>query len=618
MKDRALPTFDFSAPADAVEASHFHLTKSCFFVVDKKTGDFYLTAATTPPPPGPDFAQMKIELGAEMSYISTQGAPLTIADKMWQVVSGRQSNKGAQLFENDCVRFGQSIVKVVRLQSSPDEQVLTGDSASHSPLPRGSGLQITQRPTSTQFCRICQESNTADAPLCYDVCSCAQESPVHLDCFVDWLKKRVIRRFNSNARRIDFSRMQCEKCQYRFANEYPFLGERVKIFDIDQPVRNPHVILAVSAPNSEEVVAFYVYEFDKKFSNAILRVGSDVEREVQLLDFTVEDLHAQMIWAEGRLFVVDENSKSGTAKKLADLVGFDVLAKQKLLVDKLMLSAHLTSADKPCSCSKAAREARVDPFVTSPQPKPPIAVASQRSAQAPTTSIQNIKPVSARLLTGQGNFILAESKPVGEPSKESISPSIPHKPPHPNIPAALPPQQAESSNPFLKSSQLPLPPPGFEISSTGKPLEAGLLSVYTAERERKPNLIKMEFAMDNFKAINVHPVRQEDYATSEVVRGFKVEGDRPPFSEHSRRQPLPEIPEEISRIPAKNLDSSLSEWRESNLIRGLGGKQSQGTIPAPSSRRFDPSRPFADSQRHADLIPGSQRTRSPPVNYHFN
>lgn len=589
MKDRSAGAFDILAPSSDVEVTHYQLTQSCCFEIDRRTGDFSIARSHSDTQKSEEFAHIKIDMSPGQKCITTTNSPLSISNKIWMLLIGKMAAKGMQVFQGDSLRFGQSIVKIVRLQSQIDNSASSEESFQITRSNNKNGLQITKRPSTAEFCRLCNEGDSFETPLIYNVCQCVREPPVHVDCFVDWLRKRVVRRFNANAMKVDFAKMKCDKCSGPYSNEYILHGLKLRVFDIEKPIKNPHVILAVAAPNSEEVAGFYVYEFDKKFNNATLRIGSDLEREVQLLDYTVGHLQANLLWNDGRLFLVDENSRTGSAKKMDDLVRFEELEKKKLLVDKLMFTAHMTSATKLCGCVKGGKAAEVDPFLTLPlTPAPPM----MSQSKVPSNGLQPAPHTHA-------------------------------------MPRASPPVQTSQIHSQTAISQpAPLPPSNrFVAENFHKPIDQGLLSVYS-EVERKPNLIKMAFAEDNIKPPNVFPT-QNDLEVSDVVRGFKVAEPSLSNMPVARRnqQPLPEIPETITPIPSGKLDNSMNEWREFNLIG------SYSKVPNPSFKTtsntpiFHPgvitTQPGVPahanfSKQRGESTFSQQRPNSPPRAYNFN
>ena len=528
------------------------------------------------------------------------------------MVSSKSGDRGVQVFENDSIRFGRSIVKVVRLQPTANLSTPVDESFQQNSAKKHSQLEIGQHPANSDFCRICKESSTASSPLSYDLCGCAQESPVHLDCFYEWLRRRVVKRFNANATFIDLSKMRCEKCGTFFPNEYPLADRKARVFDVDKPIRNPHVILAVAAPASEDVVGFYIYSFDKKMPQATLRVGSDLEREVQLLDHYVASFHARINWVDGKLFVADNNSETGTAVKLSYVVGFETLEKQKLLVDRYLLSAHLLQAGKPCSCLKGVKEIQTDPLVKVASPN--LSIASKQEVKLPT------RPASVRaeeLRHPQASLSSPPTPQAHHSPLDNMQPGSVKMTPQPSKPTPFQPEERRAGVP----DRSPIPQgrsTRFDAEAFRKPVDAGLLSVYT-EVERKPNLIKMEFAMDNQKMPQVHQMRPaESYDESAIVRQHQI--DEAPLSNFpSRRaQPMPEVPETISPIASRKLDSSLNEWRERNVVQSRLGQAPGTSEKNPLARQLS-FHPEVDGR----LFQGSGRSltnrdSSPHHNYNFN
>lgn len=596
MKDHSAGAFDVSAPSSEVEVTHYQLTQTCCFEINRRTGDFAVVRPHSDAMNNDELAHIRIDMDPGQNCITTANSPLSISDKIWMLLVGKAATKGVQVFQGDCLRFGQSIVKIVRLQSQIDSSASTEESFQITRQSKSNALQITKQPSTAEFCRLCNESGSFETPLIYNVCHCVREPPVHVDCFVDWLRKCVVKRFNANAMKVDFTKMKCDKCNGPYSNEYILHGLKLRVFDIEKPIRNPHVILAISAPNSEEVAGFYVYEFDKKFNNATLRIGSDFEREVQLLDHTVGHLQANLLWNEGKMFLVDENSQTGSAKKMDDLIRFEELDKKKLLIDKLMFTAHMTSAAKLCGCVKGGKPAQIDPFLS----LPPVSVQqtiSQSKSPQPATYTHAMPRVTPAVHTSQMHSQAQIPQVLVNNGTNQPVTTIP------------------TSNRFVAENFY-------------KPTDHGLLSVYS-EVERKPNLIKMAFAEDNIKPPNVFPTYNE-LEVSDVVRGFKVEGASVSNMPLPRRnqQPLPEIPETITPIPSGKLDNSMNEWREVNLIG------SYSKVPNPSFKTTSnaptfqpgtatmqpeiPANANFSKRKNGDSTYSQHRQKSPPRTYNFN
>lgn len=382
--------FSLNALTPQSKKEDFLITSSCRVLADKSTDQIFFTSPQTVVKNFASFSTFQIQLDPGMNYITYHPSSDTInTDKLWLLVQNKYPDRNVQILQSDYVRFGSHIVKIQRIQKELTSQNIRESQREIQDFnPMEASLRSNpgsiRNIDNNKICKLCQNPGTNEVPLNFDVCACAKTSPVHLDCWSNWLIKRCHRRFNDKALYIDMTKMKCELCGSRFPNQVEISNKIIKIVDIDRHITRPHVIISVFRINSEEIVSYYMFEFDKN-DERVMRVGRTTNNEIQLRDPSVSDLHAQLWWSKGKIFLIDENSEHGTMVKLPNVFSLEPNTQPKIVTDKFLLNAHIMTSENPCKCIKKKEVSVIENPFTSNIPYQNMLKVDHFSQQAVST-----------------------------------------------------------------------------------------------------------------------------------------------------------------------------------------------------------------------------------------
>ena len=354
--------FDFKLPENEIEVNHLHLTSSCQFLGDKVSGKVFLAIPQTKIGTPDSFAKFRLELGRNLNYFSTQMSPVTSSDKLWRILKNKFPDKSVRLFENDFIKIGKQIIKIHRIQEGSNFQAKLAQKTTLKLQKTNLSLQLTNNYANEIVCRICKNISSESSVLNYNVCNCAKDKPVHLECLADWLSQRCHKRFNKSVIYYDYLKLKCDDCGIIFPNEINLKNQKIKVIEFDQPVLLPHLILAVFKVGCETIVGYYVFEFQKG-EDQFVRIGGGPGNQIRISADSVSENHAKLWWLDGKIYIYDENSNGGTAIKLPDIFSLDICKKQQMIMDQFLFSVHLINGKKTCSCFKTIKNIQVNPFV---------------------------------------------------------------------------------------------------------------------------------------------------------------------------------------------------------------------------------------------------------------
>ena len=372
-KLESLRVFNSHLSESDIEKRDIYLTESCQFLNESNTGKVYFHSLKNSKNIIPEFSKFNLEIGTENAHLQVVSPKICYSNQIWRVVKAEFPEKSAQIYQDNYVRFGKQVFQIIRIQSNENNKLAKPKSSRIvSQVLQGSTIKSElKKESSSDSCKYCFEGEQENMKPVRNLCNCTKDSPVHLACFINHMKKKCKFVFNSRVTFYDLRKLYCNICNTKFPNEQLVNNSPTLIVDIKEDVFKPNLILSLLGQDDGLPYAYYVFEFNKG-DDQFIKVGSGKETAVTLDDPFLSQVHAKFWWYDGKVYLYDEKSTYGTSIKMPEKFDLSTCFKTDLLIDRFLLRIHVIKKRKACSCIKTAKNVEKNPFTSEipNQPKP--------------------------------------------------------------------------------------------------------------------------------------------------------------------------------------------------------------------------------------------------------
>jgi len=387
----AFGLFNLHAPITDVYTFNYLLTKSKYFYGCEARSQLFFVNEPTEDPSAKGLRKLAINFASalpineESNYIKSIPNSQAAVENQWLLMEDKLHSLRMSVEENDIIRFGRQKVRFVKIHHytpnakkpssiKPIYQSKTMTSTtSLQPVPihgsmkefSNSKINIVQKNDSrafgsnSLFCRICLESPTEDNPFENDLCLCSAKMPAHITCVITWMSKKCEKQNKNGVVYFDFTQLTCDICKSQYPATVNLFGKAQPIVDIKYSKFTSHIAMEVLENETNKVKGIFVIDLATAKEKAI-SVGRNDKNDIHFKDISVSRHHANIFWNNGRVYILDQDSKFGSLKLIEKRISFKESNRKKIVIDKFMFEIHALRK-KDCDCMKRTKDIWHDP-----------------------------------------------------------------------------------------------------------------------------------------------------------------------------------------------------------------------------------------------------------------
>lgn len=343
--------YNFKSKKEEILNQKFCLSSDRVFLCSKTTKDFFFTQENVSNNLDSAFVGFKISLDSNnitKNAISVLKKKENYSGLIWSVVEEKFPSTKRPLKEGDFLRFGKQIVQIQKMQIEKKNEKLKKQVPSFPNLSESHQL----RSQSNLMCRICLECETPSRLFEPLLCCCSNSMPAHMDCLINWIESKCIKRLSFGAMIVDHSCYFCDICKQKYPRTVEYKNELIDLLDYQSKYKERFIILDFFSINENTLQQSIVFDLNGK-NDIFLNVGRQKESCIFLRDISVSRNHAKFWVYHDRLYVYDCKSKFGTGVGVLDKFILMDNKRHKFMIDKCFLTLKIVNRDEKCAKSSS-------------------------------------------------------------------------------------------------------------------------------------------------------------------------------------------------------------------------------------------------------------------------
>ena len=188
----------------------------------------------------------------------------------------------------------------------------------------------------SSLCRLCFAPEDPSRHLLRNVCPCSARTPVHLPCLSQFLEQRCVRQGPDCVTYL-LSLMTCALCGGRYPPSIEVSNRRQKLLSVPWPAGWGGALVSVAHELTRAGPRALIFNRLEPGIDRLLPVGRDERAALRFSDPSVSRAHGALLWRQGRLFLLDNQSKFGSFTLLRGLTPLAELSGARLVVDRFLL-----------------------------------------------------------------------------------------------------------------------------------------------------------------------------------------------------------------------------------------------------------------------------------------
>jgi len=362
--------FDFSESNKLVSSTHYVLTESGYFLLNSESDTVTEVKAFGKNPTTE--ALLKVKVNMTDFQIVDLNHGLTISDCLWVRIKRPFEYK---LSVGDVLRLGKQKIIVSDIhfsESDPELQgpILTELTGNKNDIFKSQGLETNpsqafdeRKPlpfdierqakfASGLLCRVCLEEENIDDPF-VDLCECSKSMPMHLNCVIEWLRKKCEVNRRQDVVYCNLANVRCELCKTEYPTSVKFHGKTVMLFSASIDRNRSYIIFDICNRTNGEKTGFVIIYFDSN-KKAKYSIGRSEKNDITFDDVSVSREHAELICDRTSIKIVDLDSRFGTMLRSSV---FNYNPRKDLFfiqVDKFLFEFHVFQGTN-CFCNLSSK-----------------------------------------------------------------------------------------------------------------------------------------------------------------------------------------------------------------------------------------------------------------------
>lgn len=378
------------APITDIYTFHYLLTKSKYFYGCEARSQLFLVNEIAEDSSAEGLRKLAINfantvpINEDSNYVQSLPNSHASIENLWLLMEDKLHSLRMPVEENDIIRFGRQKVRFVKIHHytptkksasiKPIYQSKTMTSTtSLQPNPiqgsmkefSGSKINIGQKNESkllgsnALFCRICLEPPSEDNPFENELCLCSKKMPAHISCVITWMSKKCEKSNKNGISFFDFTQLTCDICKSQYPPTVNFFGRIQPLVDIKYSKFTSHIAMEILENETNKAKGIFVIDLGTAKERAI-SVGRNDKNDIHFKDISVSRHHANIFWNNGRVYILDQNSKFGSLKLIEKQIAFSQCHRRKIIIDKFMFEIHALRK-RDCDCLKKSKDVWQDP-----------------------------------------------------------------------------------------------------------------------------------------------------------------------------------------------------------------------------------------------------------------
>ena len=210
------------------------------------------------------------------------------------------------------------------------------------------------------LCRVCLEEENIEEPF-VDLCECSKSMPMHLNCIIEWLRKKCEVNRRKDVTYCNLANVRCELCKTEYPTSVKFNGKNVMLFSANIDRNRSYVIFDICNRTNSEKTGFIILYFDN-IKKSKYSIGRSEKNDIMFDDVSVSREHAELICDRTSIKIVDLDSRFGT---LLRSTVYNYNPRKDLFfiqVDKFLFELHSFQGSN-CFCNLSTKfKPIVNPF----------------------------------------------------------------------------------------------------------------------------------------------------------------------------------------------------------------------------------------------------------------